>query len=53
MNHKAKVKLARSMLTGVEKKLHTPIFLSAGWTKRQEAIKKRVAKRGKKKIIKK
>jgi len=44
MKHKQKVKLAKKLLTGVEKKKKVPIFQSNAWEARKEAIAKRVEK---------
>lgn len=45
MNHKQKVKLARSMLTPQERFEGTGIFISKAWTERAEAIQLRVNKK--------
>lgn len=43
--HKQKVKIARKLLTKVEKKIKVPKFQSAGWEKRKLAIKLKVNKK--------
>lgn len=45
MKHKNKVKLARKMMTKLDRKIHVPKFLSASWLKRKEAIAKRVERK--------
>ncbi len=45
LNHKQKIRLARSMLRHREIINHTPIFLSENWEKRKQAVKKRLCKR--------
>lgn len=48
MNHKQKVQLAHKLRTPTEAKERKPVFLSAGWLRRKEAIAKRVKNQGKK-----
>ena len=51
MTHKEKIKLANKLITPLERKIQCPLFLSAGWKRRELAIKKRLAKdRFKKKL---
>jgi len=34
--HLRKIRMARKMLTAIERKMHCPVFLSQAWTKRKE-----------------
>lgn len=45
MKHKQKTKLARKMMSELDRKIHVPKFLTAAWLKRKEAIAKRVERK--------
>lgn len=45
MNHKQKIQLARKLRTPTEERERKPIFLSAGWLRRKDAITLREKKR--------
>ena len=45
LNHKQKIKLARSLMTSEEKKVGKSIWWSAGWIKRKNKLNERQLKR--------
>lgn len=48
LRHKDKVKLARKMLSKMERLHHTSLFSSKNWLKRSEALKLKVKNKTKK-----
>lgn len=45
MNHKQKTKIARKIMTALDRKIHVPKFLTAAWIQRKEGIAKRVERK--------
>lgn len=51
LKHKDKVKMARHMLTPLERSMHVPMFQSAAWDARKTAIEIRINRKVEEKFM--